>query len=102
MEARVAYAPRTASDVLPLERALRKENGNDNPAHNFGSRAWRFSVYEKGGQVSAQLEPGKYRAEWFNPRTGKQTLIAGGAEGKSWTSPVAEDNGDWVLLLQRY
>jgi hypothetical protein len=55
----------------------------------------------KGGSVSATLEPGQYRAEWFNPRTGKQTPLAGGAAGPSWTSPVAEDMGDWVLLLRR-
>lgn len=62
----------------------------------------QYVVYlPKGGGATVKLEPGRYRATWFDPRSGRKTLIATPAEGASWTSPVAPDNGDWVILLQK-
>jgi hypothetical protein len=51
------------------------------------------------GSVTVKLEPGTYKAEWFNPRTGKKTPLPD-VKGPSWTSPTAADSGDWVILLQ--
>ena len=45
-------------------------------------------------------EGGPYRAAWHNPRTGKTTAI-GRAQGPSWTSPEARDNGGRALLLRK-
>jgi hypothetical protein len=45
-----------------------------------------------------QLEPGRYQAKWFNPRTGEY-LETPGAEAGLWTSPPAPDKEDWALLL---
>jgi hypothetical protein len=53
-----------------------------------------------GGNVSVQLEPGRYQAKWFNPRTGEY-LDTPGTEGGTWTSPPAPDKEDWALLLTR-
>jgi hypothetical protein len=52
------------------------------------------------GSVTVKLEPGAYKAEWFNPRTGKKTPLPD-AQGPSWTSPTAADSGDWAILLQK-
>ena len=60
-----------------------------------------YVIYlSKGGAVTAKLEPGNYRASWFNPRSGETTAI-GDAEGPQWTSPATPDAGDWVALLRR-
>ena len=42
-----------------------------------------------------------YDAYWFNPRTGKYTLIASDirSENGEYTVPNRPDTGDWVLLL---
>jgi Protein of unknown function (DUF4038)/Domain of unknown function (DUF5060)/Putative collagen-binding domain of a collagenase len=52
------------------------------------------------GSVTAKLEAGSYKAEWFNPRTGKKTPLPD-ADGRSWSSPMAADSGDWAILLQK-
>ena len=54
----------------------------------------------KGSAATVKLEPGSYRASWFNPRSG-QAIPLPGAAGAHWTSPVPPDTGDWVALLQR-
>jgi hypothetical protein len=60
-----------------------------------------YAVYlPMGGAVAAKLEPGRYQASWFNPRSGR-TLALPPAEGPAWTSPTAPDSGDWALLLRR-
>ncbi len=53
----------------------------------------------KGGATALKLEPGRYRARWFNPRTGKFTSL-GAVEGPQWKSPAAPDAEDWALLIQ--
>jgi hypothetical protein len=60
-----------------------------------------YAVYlPRGGKATVQLKDGRYRANWFNPRSG-QTKPLPPAEGPSWTSPESPDNGDWALLLRR-
>jgi hypothetical protein len=53
-----------------------------------------------GGNITVRLEPGRYEARWFNPRSGEYSP-APVAEGPVWTSPVASDAADWVILLIR-
>ena len=61
----------------------------------------RYIVYlPTGGRATIKLSEGKYRARWFNPRTGDFTE-AGVATTPSWTSPDTLDGEDWVLLLER-
>ncbi|HKT12885.1 MAG TPA: DUF4038 domain-containing protein [Terriglobia bacterium] len=60
-----------------------------------------YAIYlPMAGSVTVKLEPGNYKAEWFNPRTGEKTPLPD-AEGPSWTSPTAADSGDWAILLQK-
>jgi len=59
-----------------------------------------YAVYlPHGGSVTVKLGAGKYRAHWFNPRTGEKRALPA-AEGESWTSPKSADTGDWALLLR--
>jgi hypothetical protein len=61
-----------------------------------------YAVYmPRGGDVTVTLEPGRYEARWFNPRTGEYSTASVPAEGPKWTSPAAPDRGDWVLRLDR-
>jgi hypothetical protein len=61
-----------------------------------------YVIYlSRGGTVTARLQPGSYKAQWFNPRTGDYSDIPA-AKGPIWTSPVASDRGDWVILLKRW
>jgi hypothetical protein len=39
-----------------------------------------------------KLGPGRSWVKWFNPRNGEYST-AGIAEGATWTSPAAPDNG---------
>jgi hypothetical protein len=60
-----------------------------------------YAVYlPKGGKVTVDLKPGRYRAEWFSAMTGEIVPI-GGVDGPSWTSPAAPDGNDWALLLRK-
>ena len=52
-----------------------------------------------GGSVTMKLGSGKYRVNWFNPRNGRKVQLPE-AEGPSWSSPQAPDEGDWALLFQ--
>jgi len=53
-----------------------------------------------GGNVTARLEPGRYKTQWYNPRTGEYSAMSF-AEGNIWTSILAPDGEDWVILLKR-
>ena len=74
------------------------------PVYHPG-RDYRAVYLPKGGDVTVKLEPGRYRASWFDPLVG-DTTPAGDAQGPGWTSPKApqgaESTGkDWALLLRR-
>jgi len=51
-----------------------------------------------GGSTALKLQPGHYRAQWFNPRTGNYSRLPD-VKGAEWKSPEAENNADWVLHL---
>jgi hypothetical protein len=52
----------------------------------------------EGGSAAAKLEPGHYRAQRFNPRTGKYSRLPD-ADAAEWKSPEAETGADWILHL---
>ncbi len=54
----------------------------------------------RGGKVSVKLEPGRYHAHWFQPRSG-EIIDIGEASGPEWTSPKSRDIDDWSLFLKR-
>ncbi|HXZ84835.1 MAG TPA: hypothetical protein VEI82_05040, partial [Myxococcota bacterium] len=62
-----------------------------------------YAVYlPKAGSVRVRLEPGSYRATWWEAATGKQVpLPPVVASSAPWSSPAAPGTGDWALLLQR-
>ena len=61
----------------------------------------RYVIYlPHAGKVTVRLEPGRYEAKWFNPRSGEYST-APIAEGPAWTSPESPDEDDWVILLTR-
>jgi hypothetical protein len=53
-----------------------------------------------GGRVTIRLEAGPYSGKWFSPSTGERMPLPP-IQGTVWTSPVAPDNKDWALLLQK-
>ena len=60
-----------------------------------------YAVYlPRGGKASIRLAEGRYRANWFNPRSG-ETKALPVAAGSAWTSPESADSGDWALLLRK-
>jgi hypothetical protein len=60
-----------------------------------------YAVYlPHGGKATVKLEPGAYRARWFQARSG-ETLDIGAVQGPEWTSPAAGDIDDWAILIQR-
>jgi hypothetical protein len=61
----------------------------------------QYLVYlPTGKQADVKLSDGKYRAQWFNPRTGQWSAI-GIVSGPKWTSPQSSDDGDWAITLRR-
>lgn len=54
-----------------------------------------------GGAATLKLEPGNYRVDRFNPRTGETRRIASLIQGPSWTSPAVPDTENWVFTLTR-
>jgi hypothetical protein len=70
-------------------------------AYCLAERGRCYAAYlPRGGKVTVQLEPGRYRANWFNPRSGESQRLPA-VEGPAWTSPESPDNGDWALLLRK-
>jgi hypothetical protein len=59
-----------------------------------------YAVYlPHGGKVTVKLDPGRYRAQWFQARSGER-IDLGVVSGPAWTSPAARDLDDWALLLK--
>jgi hypothetical protein len=60
-----------------------------------------YAVYlPNGGNVTVQLQSGRYRVFWFSAVTG-EIIDLPPADGPEWTSPDSPDRHDWALLLQR-
>ena len=82
-----------------------KTEPHDELVNNGGfclaERGQLYVVYlPRGGDVSVQLDPGRYQAKLFNPRSGEYSS-APIAESATWSSPVAPDGEDWVFLLTK-
>jgi hypothetical protein len=62
----------------------------------------RYVLYLDGGSGGAKIDAGRYRARWYNPRTGAWTDapdLTPSQEGvQRVNAPSAE--GDWALLLE--
>jgi hypothetical protein len=59
-----------------------------------------YAVYlPRGGQVTVQLQSGRYQGYWFSAMTGEKIDLPD-VEGPSWTSPASPDRNDWALLLR--
>jgi hypothetical protein len=59
-----------------------------------------YAVYlPEGGKVTVKLEPGRYRAEWFEAQTGDRVPLEGTISATSWTSPEPPGRNDWALLI---
>ncbi|HZU27620.1 MAG TPA: DUF4038 domain-containing protein [Bryobacteraceae bacterium] len=59
-----------------------------------------YAVYlPNGGKVTVKLEPGRYRAEWFEAETGERVPIEAPVNDPSWTSPEPPGRNDWALLI---
>jgi hypothetical protein len=64
----------------------------------------RYILYlPKGGSTTLTLAPGRYKAQRYNPRTGRYASLpdADGGTGEGWTSPPTPDTEDWALLLEK-
>jgi len=60
-----------------------------------------YAVYlPAGGKTTVKMEPGRYRAHWFDAFTGEIVPI-GEVDGGSWSSPASPGANDWALLLQK-
>ena len=61
-----------------------------------------YAIYlPHGARAVVRLQPGRYRARWFDPRSGEWIDLPP-ADGPVWTSPTAPAaDGDWALLLER-
>ena len=67
-----------------------------------------YAIYlPHAGKVTVQLQPGTYRAEWFNATSGQRFPLTENVTGPSWNSPDPPDDSDWrnthdwAILLQR-
>jgi len=61
-----------------------------------------YAIYlPKEGKVTVKLEPGNYRATWFNAFTGERFPLQAGVQGPSWTSPKTPGWLDWAWLLEK-
>jgi hypothetical protein len=59
-----------------------------------------YAVYlPHGGKATVKLEADRYRAQWFQARSGER-IDLGIVSGPEWTSPAARDLDDWALLLR--
>jgi hypothetical protein len=73
----------------------------NNGAFCLAEPGWLYVVYlPHGGNVTLNLDPGRYQAKRFNPRSSEYSP-APSAEGATWRSPTLPDAEDWVFLLTR-
>ncbi len=61
-----------------------------------------YAVYlPEGGRITIVLEPGRYSAKWFDPRSGEYLAVPGEVPGGVWQSPDAPGPGDWVVVVSK-
>ena len=61
----------------------------------------QYLVYlPDGGKTNLTLADGRYRASWFDPRSGKSEEI-GVVSGSKWSSPTRDRGQDWAITLRR-
>jgi hypothetical protein len=72
-----------------------------NEAYCLAEPGRRYVLYQPEGRpATLQLEPGRYKARRFDPRTGAWTDLPT-IEGARWTAPEAPTADDWALVLDR-
>jgi len=94
-------------EMEPADELLSGESNSYGGGQVFAKSRDTYAVYLPNAQQSGQLNlsgaPGRYRARWFNPRTGEfagqsQTVIGGGTRN---LGPAPSQPGeDWVVLLK--
>jgi hypothetical protein len=62
-----------------------------------------YAIYlAHGGNVTVELQPGKYEATWWDAVSGQTTNLPQlNVAGASWTSPTVPGDNDWALLLSK-
>lgn len=72
-----------------------------NEAYCLAEPGRRYVLYQPDGRpATLRLEPGRYRARRFDPRTGAWTELPP-VEGSQWTAPAGPSSDDWALVLDR-
>ncbi|HET7189742.1 MAG TPA: DUF4038 domain-containing protein [Gemmatimonadaceae bacterium] len=61
-----------------------------------------YAIYlPHASRTTVRLLKGRYRAQWFDPSSGRWSELPV-VDGGSWTSPVVPDSShDWAILLRR-
>lgn len=93
-------------EMEPQEPVTRMVDGA--PARVLAKRGEVYAVQlMRGGSVQIQLPEGRYRVEWFNPRTGGSLekgaveTVDGGRQRVWLGLPPQERSRDWVVLVRR-
>lgn len=62
-----------------------------------------YAIYlPRGGRVTVQMQPGRYKVALFNAVTGERTTLHSvDVVTPSWTSPAAPRTNDWALLIEK-
>lgn len=96
-------------EMEPMDQLLQEESeGVWNGGQVFAKRGEIYAIYlpkaQKTGKLNLGGETGRFRARWWNPRTGafegSPFLLVGGGQ-RNLGSPPADPAEDWVLLVQR-
>ncbi|MCX8128595.1 MAG: DUF4038 domain-containing protein [Clostridia bacterium] len=82
------------------------KNGEQAVVSTNASKVYTVYFYNIGKDtgVLKNMDSGKvYTAEWFNPRTGKYTIINDGIKPETgrYNIPQKPDNEDWMLLVRQ-
>lgn len=73
----------------------------DGGAYCLAEPGRQYLIYlPSGGRAAVRLAEGRYRASWFDPRTGKSEEI-GVVSGPSWSSPHRPSGQDWAIVVRR-
>jgi hypothetical protein len=90
--------------AFPWFQASPRDDLVDNGAWALAEPGRTYAIYLPEGKAArVSLDPGRYHARRFDPRTGAWEDL-GTVEGSRWTTaPVPSDpeGADWVFLLER-